>query len=269
MVDDKTENVSSGPSSVTVWKNISELITPDDRNSGSVKLTFCVRADVLSSSFPLSLLASKVTAEITVKFLDSSSDFRIELQTTDFSDTAVDYTSQRNPDVAVVLGRCLSPRNDGPYRIGSTLKFCVKSTDSDVVISGLNNVSFTDLNGNAILDIVDSNGDPSFVTSIAGLDSKAVDVATLMATTIYDQGYGGTTINVQGTVSVTYVNAALPSNRRQLKRTDESPFAVQIVVGENADEQTSSRDPSSATNLHHALFRIAPAFVVGLVFSLC
>ena len=269
MVDAQTENVSSGLSSVTVWKSISEFITAADKNSGSVKLNFCLRADVLTPSFPSSLLASKVSAEITVTFIDSGSDFRIEMQTTGFSDTSVDYTSERNPDFAVVLGSCLLPRNDGPYGIGSTLKFCVKSTDSDVVISGLNNVSFSDLNGNAILDIIDSNGDPSFVTSIAGLDSKSVDVATMMATTIYDQGYGGTTITVQGTVSVTYVDAILPSSRRQLKYTEESPFAVQIVVGESADDQTDSRDRSSARFMHHALFTITPAFVAGLVFIFC
>ncbi|KAL7517189.1 hypothetical protein ACHAWX_002135 [Stephanocyclus meneghinianus] len=266
MIDAKTENVSSGLSSVTVSKSISELITAQDKNSGSVKLDFCLRADVLSPSFSSSLLASKVSAEITVTFLDSSSDFRIELQTAEFSDTAVEYSSERNPDFAVVLGRCLSPRNDGPYGIGSTLKFCVKSTDSDVIISGLNNVSFTDLNGNAILEIIDSNGDPSFVTSIAGLDSKSVDVATMMATTIYDQGYGGTTINVRGTVLVTYVNVILPSNRRQLKRTEESPFAVQIVVG---DEQTDFDQPNSASSIRHVLFTVTSVFVAGLVFIFC
>jgi hypothetical protein len=269
MIDAKTENVSSGLSSVTVSKSISELITAEDKNSGSVKLAFCLRADVLSPSFSSSLLASKVSAEITVTFLDSSSDFRIELQTTEFSDTAVEYSSERNPDFAVVLGRCLSPRNDGPYGIGSTLKFCVKSTDPDVMISGLNNVSFTDLNGNAILEIVDSNGDPSFVTSIAGLDSKSVDVATMLATTIYDQGYGGTIINVRGTVSVTYIDAILPSNRRQLKRTEESPFAVRIVLGGNADEQTDLDQPNSASSILRVLFTVTTAFVAGLVFIFC
>jgi hypothetical protein len=96
-----------------------------------------------------------------------------------------------------------------------------------------------------------------------------VDVATMMATTIYDQGYGGTTITVQGTVSVTYVDAILPSSRRQLKYTEESPFAVRIVVGESADDQTDSRDRSSARFMHHALFTITPAFVAGLVFIFC
>ncbi len=269
MVDAATENVSSGLSSVTLSKSIREMITAEDKNSGSVKLIFCLRADVLSPSFPSSLLASKVSAEITVTFLDSSSDFRIELQTTDFSDTVVDYTSQRNLDFSVALGSCLSQRNDGPYRIGSTLKFCVKSIDSDVVISGLNNVSFSDMNGNAILDIIDSNGVPSFVTSIAGLNSKLVDVATMMATTIYDQGYSGTTINVQGTVSVTYINAILPSSRRQLKRTEESPFAVQIVVGESTTEQTDSPNPNSATFLHRAMFSMTPALAAWLVLIFC
>jgi hypothetical protein len=125
------------------------------------------------------------------------------------------------------------------------------------------------MNGNAIIDIIDSNGVPSFVTLIAGLNSKLVDVATMMATTIYDQGYSGTTINVQGTVSVTYINAILPSSRRQLKRTEESPFAVQIVVGESTTEQTDSPNPNPATFLHHAMFSMTPALASWLVLMFC
>jgi ssDNA-binding replication factor A large subunit len=188
------------------------------------------------------LLASKVSIGITVNFQDESdisvgSGFTLEIETGGFSDTSIDYTSDRNVDVSAVLGECASPGNYGPYSIGSMLKFCVKSNDFDVVISGFSGVSFKDSDGNSILGIVDDSGEPSFLTTVAGLDSKSVDVATMMATTIFDQGYGGKTINVQGNVSVTYIDQTISSRRRQLQREESQPFALQLVVGEDSSEQ--------------------------------
>jgi hypothetical protein len=262
-INSNTQNAAFGTSSVTVTKSIRELITADERNSGSVKLAFCLRADVHTASFPSSLLASKVSVGITVKF-DSEKDFQIDMQASEFTSTYAAYSSARGVHLSAVLGECASPGSEAPYGIGSTLKFCVKSTDSDVVISGFNDVSFTDLNGNPILEIIDSNGDPSFVTSVAGLNSKSVDIATLMATTIFDQGYGGTIINVRGTVSVTYINAA-PVRRRQLKHVEESqPFDLQIFVGQKASRQNALEGSNSAPLLNRALGIVAAAVVASV-----
>jgi hypothetical protein len=54
-----------------------------------------------------------------------------------------------------------------------------------------------------------------------------------------------------------------------MKHIEENPFAVQIVAGESADDQTDSRDRSSARFMYHALFTITPEFVAGLVFIFC
>eukprot|EP00804_Cyclotella_cryptica_P005164 CCRYP_014226-RA/>CCRYP_014226-RA protein AED:0.46 eAED:0.46 QI:0/-1/0/1/-1/1/1/0/190 len=189
------------------------------------------------------------------------------MQASEFTSTYTAYSSERGVHLSAILGECSSPGSEAPYGIGSTLKFCVKSTDSDVVISGLNDVTFTDLNGNPILEIIDSNGEPSFVTSVAGLDSKSVDIATLMATIIYDQGYGGTIINVRGTVSVTYINAA-PVRRRQLKHMEETqPFDLQIFVGEKASTQNALEGSNAAPLLKRALGAVATVAIGTVLIS--
>jgi hypothetical protein len=168
-----TQNVFVGTSSSTILQSINELITAEQRNTGSVLLEFCLRADVHADGFPSSLLASKMSLGITVNFddessinvNDSSSGFTIEVVTADFAETTVDYTNNRGVSISAILGECAAPGNEGPYAIGSTLKFCVKSVDSDAVISSLNDVSFTDLDGNPIVGITDASGKPSFVTA--------------------------------------------------------------------------------------------------------
>jgi hypothetical protein len=150
-VNSDTQNVFVGTSSATILHSISELITAEQRNTGSVLLEFCLRADVHADSFPSSLLTSKVSLGITVYFddessinvNDSSSGFTIEVVTADFAETTVDYTSNREVSISAILRECAAPGNEGPYAIGSTLKFCVKSVDSDVIISSLSDVSFT------------------------------------------------------------------------------------------------------------------------------
>eukprot|EP00804_Cyclotella_cryptica_P023544 CCRYP_012157-RB/>CCRYP_012157-RB protein AED:0.47 eAED:1.00 QI:0/0/0/1/0/0/2/0/295 len=268
-IDSSTDNAVWGSENVTVSKSIRELITAEDRNSGLVKLNFCLRADVWTDGFASSLVASKVSVGITVSFEDSigvelsGSTFQLEIETQDFSSSSVEYTSERSVNLLATLGECSSPGSHGPYGIGSTLKFCVISTDADVVISGLYNVSFNDLDGKPILGIVNSAGEPSFVTSITGLDSKSVNVATLMATTIYDQGYGGTTITVQGTVAVTYINAN-SGRRRHLTYVEESqPFALKVAVGGDAN------DPNSSSLMHRVFDPVTTALVAGFVFIFC
>jgi hypothetical protein len=217
------------------------------------------------------LVASKVSVGITVSFEDSTSvelsgsTFQIEIDTQDFSGSSVEYTSERGVNLLATLGDCASPGSHGPYEVGSTLKFCVKSIDADVVISSLHNVSFNALDGNPILEIVDSAGKPSFVTSISGLDSKSVDVATMMATTIYDQGYGGTTITVQGTVSVTYINANLGRKRRLQSLEEIQPFALKVAVGRNMSQD----DQNSSSFIHHVFDPVTVALFVGLVSIFC
>lgn len=273
-VDSTSENVAVGSSSVTLSQNINDLITADQRNSGSAFLEFCLRADVHTPSFPSSLVASKISLGITVNFEDesnmvlggSSSSFTIEVVTADFTESSVGYTTQREINVDAILGECATPGNDGPYAIGSTLKFCVKSTDSDVIISSLKDVSFTDLDGIPILGITDSIGEPSFVTNIDGLETKEVDVSTMMATTIFDQGFGGSTINVQGTVSVTYIDQAPDARRRQLKTEETQPFAIKIAVGESDTQAELYYSNSAAPAGNPGIGAIiAGITIVGLV----
>jgi hypothetical protein len=152
-----------------------DLITAQQKNSGSFKLDFCLRADVRHPSMSSSLIASKVTVGITVTF-DKNDNFQVDMQASDFTASYTGYTSERGVDVSAALGQCSSPGNQGPYAIGSTLQFFVKSNESDVVISGLKDVTFSDAAGNPILGIVDTGGNPSFVTSVGGLNSKSVDV---------------------------------------------------------------------------------------------
>jgi hypothetical protein len=77
------------------------------------------------------------------------------------------------------------------------------------------------------------------VTAIDGINSKEVDVSIMMVTTIFDQGYGGTTINVQGIVSVTYVDQA-NRRRRQLEAVERRPFALKIAVEDTDIQQTET-----------------------------
>eukprot|EP00956_Cyclotella_meneghiniana_P002322 scaffold2614_cov85-Cyclotella_meneghiniana.AAC.2 len=234
-VDSNTPNVEFGSSNATVSQNIKNLITPDDRNQGSVYLSFCLRADVRATGHAPSLLSSKVSIGIT---------------TLDFSDTVINYQSEVDLNIHAAIGECVSPGNQGPFAIGSTLKFCVKSMDTGVVISKLSDVYFTDIDGNPILNIIDASGEASFVTTIAGLESNAVYVATMMTTTIYDQGYGGTTINVQGTVSVTYID---PESRRKLKAVEKKqPFTVKLVVADTTALEDYSKS-ASETNKNKAI----------------
>jgi hypothetical protein len=271
-VNSDTQNVFVGTSSSTVLQSINELITAEQRNTGSVLLEFCLRADVHADGFPSSLLAFKMSLGITLNFDDESSinlndsSFTIEVVTADFAETTVDYTSNRGVGISAILGECAAPGNEGPYTSGSTLKFCVKSVDSDVVISSLNNVSFTDLNGNPIVGVIDASGKPSFVTAIDGINSKEVDVSTMMVTTIFDQGYGGTTINVQGTVSVTYVNQA-NRRRRQLEAVERRPFALKIAVKDTDIQQTETYYTNSAEPARNPVVGviIAGVAVVGIV----
>jgi hypothetical protein len=95
------------------------------------------------------------------------------------------------------------------------------------------------LDGNPIVGVTDASGKPSFVTAINGINSKEVDVSTMMVTTIFDQGYGGTTINVQGIVSVTYVDQA-NRRRRQLEAVERRPVALKIAVGDTDIQQTET-----------------------------
>ena len=249
-----------GLSSVTLLQNIQELITAEDKNLGSAYLTFCLRADVWSPEFPSSLIASKVSIGITVNYQEESV-IALDVETLAFSDTSIDYTSYRGVDVSAVLGECASPSNDGPYGIGSSLKFCVQSNDADVVISGLSEVSFTDSAGNPILGIVGSTGEPSFVTAITGLNSKAVDISTMLVTTIFDQGFGGTTINVQGTVSLAYVDFVPNARRRNLQgqEKEDQPFSLQI----NLEDVTSQNDYSTVNKAVGAT--VAVLCILGLV----
>lgn len=273
-VDSSYAGAVVGSSSVTLSQSINDLISAEQRNSGSVLLEFCLRADVHAPGFPSSLLASKMSLGITVHFEDessivlgdSTSGFSIDVVTADFSESSAGYTTERGISVGAILGECATPGDEGPYELGSTLKFCVKSTDSDVVISSLDNVSFSDLDGNPILGITDSAGEPSFVTTLNGLDSKEVDVATMMTTTIFDQGYGGTTIKVQGTVSVTYIDQPPNARRRQLKTEEIQPFTLKISVGESATQAETYYDRSATPAGNIAIGAIiAGVAIVGLV----
>lgn len=127
----------------------------------------------------------------------------------------------------------------------------------------MSDVYFTDIDGNPILNIIDASGEASFVTTIAGLESNAVDVATMMTTTIYDQGYGGTTINVQGTVSVTYIHQ---ESRRKLKAVEKKqPFTVKLVVADTSALEDYSKS-ASETNKNKAIGAVvAILFVAALV----
>jgi hypothetical protein len=222
---------------------------------------FCLRADVRADGFASSLLSTKLTLGITVIFADSSSEFQLEMQTAEFSDAHIEYTSERALGFAVSLGRCLAPQNDGPYGFGSTLKFCVKSADSDIIISALNDVLFTDLDGNFILDIIDNVGEPSYVTTVGGLGSKSVDVATMLVSDIFDRGFGGTSINVRGTASITYVDEEPTPFTRRLKHTAESPFVFQVVVGDITNPQPVADDSNSAS----VLPQVSGGVIAGLV----
>ena len=263
-VDSTTLNVVSGSSGVTVHQIFNDLVTTEQKNSGAAKMEFCVRADVWHPEYSSSIIATKVTVGITVTF-DQNGSFVVDMEAADFSASYAGYTSTREIDVSATLGQCSSPGNQGPYAIGSTLKFCVKSTVADVVVSGLQDVSFTDSNGNEILGIVDSIGDPSFVTTIAGLDSKSVDVSTMMATAIYDQGFGGSTINLQGTVSVSYVNAG----RRQLLQHVEQqnrPFALSVVVAGDKESEAAKSNPTGLEEIDYqsyVMYGVIPVMLIG------
>ena len=259
-VNSSTQNAASGSSSVTISHSINELITTEAKNSGSLKLEFCLRADVRHSQFPSSIVASKVTVGITITF-ETNNSFQVNMQANDFSATYAGYLSERGVDLSAMLGECTFPGNDGPYAIGSTLKFCIQSTDPDVVISGLNDVSFTDTAGNPILEIIDTNGQPSFVTSISGLHTKSTDVSTMMASTIYDQGYGGTTINVYGTISVEYMNTG---RRRQLQDMDSEskPFALAIQIADDESNAFGSSLHSVSASRHCGAKRTTVVFAL-------
>lgn len=127
----------------------------------------------------------------------------------------------------------------------------------------LSDVSFTDLDGNSILSIVDGVGEPSFVTAIEGLESNAVEVVTLMATTIFDQGYDGKTINVQGTASVTYIDQIPGARRRQLKTEEIQQFALKIVVGGNESTQQTYSHHWAFTNQNQAIGAAIDSLCIG------
>ena len=172
-------------------------------------------------------------------------------------------------DAKQQLQRCRSgqidPRNNlhliELLGIPITSKFCIQSIDPDVVISGLNDVSFTDTAGNPILEIIDTNGQPSFVTSISGLHTKSTDVSTMMASTIYDQGYGGTTINVYGTISVEYINTG---RRRQLQDMDSEskPFALAIQIADDESNAFGSSLHSVSASRHCGAKRTTVVFAL-------
>ena len=253
----------SGTSSATVFQNLNELITAEEKNLGSAYVTFCLRSDVFSPEFPSSLVASKVSLGITVTYQEESV-IALDVETLAFSDTTIDYTSYRGVDISATLGECASPSNDGPYGIGSSLKFCVRSNDADVVISGLKEVSFTDTAGNPILGIVDSTGAPSFVTAVTGLDSKSVDISTMMITTIFDQGFGGTTITVQGTVSLDYLDFVPNARRRNLQgqEKEDQPFSLQLKL----EDITSQDDYAKQATVNKAVGGVVAALsILGLV----
>jgi hypothetical protein len=249
-VKSTTQNNKSGYTSVTLSHNIKSLISAEQRNSGTIKLEFCLRADVWHASYSSSLLASKVTVGITVTF-DNSQNFQVDMQASDFASAYSGYTSERGVDLTAALGKCSAPGNEGPYAVGSTLKFCLRSLDTDAVIAGLKDVSFTDSMGNNILGIVDTSGQPSFISAINGINSRSVDVSTMMASTIYDQGYAGDVITVRGTVLVSYITAG---RRRQLRHTieqEQQPFSLLIsVADETDDDSTESKNAWETFTAH-------------------
>jgi len=151
-------------------------------------------------------------------------------------------SSERNVDLSIKLGECSETMTGLEYSLGSILSLCIKTPGRDVVVSGLKDVFLTDSDGNHILLIVDSYGRTSFTSSLDGIGSSSVDLSTLMSSTIYDQGYGGTIIDVRGTVLVAYVDDINPRTLRHLQRSGASLFTVEFVVGGAAKKRPQIAD---------------------------
>jgi hypothetical protein len=68
----------------------------------------------------------------------------------------------------------------------------------------------------------------------------------MVTSAIYDQGYGGSTINMQGTVSISYVNARRRHLQGSVEEAEEDikPFALSVAVQWATRKITVCRDPS-------------------------
>ncbi|KAL3793978.1 hypothetical protein HJC23_009461 [Cyclotella cryptica] len=168
---------------------------------------------------------------------------------------AISVSSERNVNLSVSIGECSDPVTGVGYSLGSILSLCIKTPDSDVVVSGLKDVYLTDSDGNDILLIVDGYGRTSFTSSLDGIGSSSVDLSTLMSSTVYDQGYGGTSIDVRGTVMVAYVSDIDSRTLRKFERSVVSSFTIEFVVGEAAKKRPQIVDemmhsPSAAGDQH-------------------
>ncbi|KAL7475223.1 hypothetical protein ACHAW6_001149 [Cyclotella cf. meneghiniana] len=182
-------------------------------------------------------------------------------------------SSERNVNLSVHLGECADPLTGLGYSLGSILSICIKTPDPDVVISGFKDVFLTDSDGINILLIVDSYGRTSFTSSLYGIGSSSVDLSTLMLSSIYDQGYGGTLIDVRGTVLIAYVADTNSRSLRHLLRSEISSFTVEFVVGgamKNRPQIVDAmmRSPSAADDQHSSVGVYIVFIVSALILSI-
>lgn len=83
----------------------------------------------------------------------------------------------------------------------------------------------------------------------------------MLVSDIFDRGFGGTSINVRGTASITYVDEEPTPFTRRLKHTAESPFVFQVVVGDITNPQPVADDSNSAS----VLPQVSGGVIAGLV----
>mmetsp|Transcript_2424 Transcript_2424/g.5246 ORF Transcript_2424/g.5246 Transcript_2424/m.5246 type:complete len:738 (-) Transcript_2424:272-2485(-) len=255
--------IVTGSSNATLTRDIENEIDVSDKNSGTVTLNYCLRADLYDDSNPnFSVGARKVDLTLEVTY-DNEENFNVtSIQTSEFVASDVDSSATRSVGINIYKDSCsygceivigeisCFTSEENRAEIGDTITLCLKADATDVELRGIESAK-VDAGEAFSSDIVsfEADGTPgrdNFVTTTSVANGE-VTLKTLLIPAYYDALNGGAYVSLElsGTALLNYIQSNgrqrdllgprdayhhRLQNENQVRDGEISPFSVKIPV---------------------------------------
>lgn len=214
-----------------------ELNVTQCSNLGTCTFRHCFRSDYFFQY--TSILASMHEVTSTITF-DKEGVWSADIQIAPFAASEVNEEVSRTVYVEVKVGSCTDQEPIDKFSIGETAALCIFTTDSDVSLS-LKDVRAEP--GNQVL--VDSFGNPNWVSSVNNSASREVTLKTLMIPVYFDSQAGGGAVTIDGKAVITYTRRSLVVDEHMQKKSEDHSFSINLNLFSDDQMQKSSLKSSA------------------------
>lgn len=229
------------------------------KNQGACAFKHCFRADYFLDGISTLANMTEINSNITYQ---KDGSFTVVIQTAEFVAQSNTLDASVAKNVTVVLGECGMNPQAAPLEIGDAAAICVSNGDSSIK---LNLASVQANPGGQVL--VDSDGDPNFITELINDGTNQVTLKTLMIPAYYDTQNGNAgSITINGTALITYTTRQLYDGRA-LTGPEESHFTLAVPLSHTKDPEVSQQAMEMDENAgNHLYFNVAVIALLGQIF---